>query len=107
MLGSLGDEGPESVVGAIGDMSDNFVKGTSDFTKAMLYGSKTLVGMGLNLLKNTLPTYMAVYRGTLQGNLAAGGRGGVMFDLITVPRAAVGQRAAADGCAAIRHVLFT
>jgi hypothetical protein len=63
-------------------MSDNFIKGTSDFTKAMLYGSKTLVGMGLNLLKNTLPTYMAVYKGTLHGNLRSGGGGGGMFGSI-------------------------
>ena len=76
MLGSLGGEGTTSVVGAIGKMSDNFVKGTSDFTKALLYGTKTLTGMGLNLLKNTLPTYMAVYKGTRDANLVSGGGGG-------------------------------
>jgi len=75
MLGSLGGEGTTSVVGAIGKMSDNFVKGTSDFTKALLYGTKTLTGMGLNLLKNTLPTYMAVYKGTRDANLVSGGGG--------------------------------
>ena len=32
-------------------------------------------------------------------------RGGVMFDLVIVPRPAVGQRAAANSRAAIRHVL--
>jgi hypothetical protein len=79
MLGSLGGEGTTSVVGAIGKMSDNFVKGTSDFTKALLYGTKTLTGMGLNLLKNTLPTYMAVYKGTRDANLVSGGGGGGMF----------------------------
>ena len=79
MLGSLGGEGTESLVGAIGDMSDKFVKGTTDFTKALLYGTKTLTGMGLNLLKNTLPTYMAVYKGTRDANLVSGGGGGGMF----------------------------
>ena len=34
-------------------------------------------------------------------------RGGVMFDLVIVPRPAVGQRATANGRAAIRHVLVT
>ena len=76
MLGALGGDETNNVVGAIGKMSDNFIKGTSDFTKAMLYGSKTLVGMGINLLRNTLPTYTAVYKGTLHGNLKAGGSGG-------------------------------
>ena len=78
MLGALGGEGTDSVVSSIGEMSDNFVKGTSDFTKAMLYGSKTIAGLGLNLLKNTLPTYMAVYRGTRDGNIAGGGMFGTL-----------------------------
>ena len=33
--------------------------------------------MGLNLLKNTLPTYMAVYKGTRDANLVSGGGGGM------------------------------
>ena len=69
MLGQLGGDG--ELVGAIGDMSDNFIKGTSDFTKAMLYGSKTIAKMGLNLLRDTLPTYWAVYKGTKHGTSAA------------------------------------
>ncbi len=71
MLGALGGDETNNVVGAIGKMSDNFIKGTSDFTKAVLYGTKTIAGMGLNLLKNTLPTYMAVYQGTLRGTTQA------------------------------------
>jgi hypothetical protein len=78
MLGALGGEGTDSVVSSIGEMSDNFVRGTSDFTKAMLYGTKTIAGLGLNLLKNTLPTYMAVYKGTLHGTTQAGMFGGGM-----------------------------
>ena len=77
MLGSLGEEGPESVVGAIGDMSDKFVKGTTDFTKALLYGTKTLTKMGLNLLRDVLPTYTAVYMGTRAGIMSSGGMGGM------------------------------
>ena len=73
MLGSLGGEGTDSVVSSIGDMSDAFVKGTSDFTKAILYGTKTIAGMGLNLLKDTLPTYTAVFMGTRDGTMAGGG----------------------------------
>ena len=79
MLGSLGGEGTDSVVSSIGDMSDAFVKGTSDFTKAVLYGTKTIAGMGLNLLKDTLPTYTAVYMGTKAGMMGSrmfGGLGG-------------------------------
>jgi len=73
MLGALGGEETNNVVGAIGDMSDKFIKGTTDFTKALLYGSKTLVGMGMNLLRDTLPTYTAVYTATLAANLKGGG----------------------------------
>ena len=73
MLGRLGGEGTDSVVGAIGDMSDKFVTGTTDFTKALLYGSKSLTKMGLNLLRDTLPTYTAVYTATLAANLKGGG----------------------------------
>ena len=35
MLGALGGEGTTSVLGAIGKMSDNFIKGTSDFGKEL------------------------------------------------------------------------
>ena len=79
MLGRLGGEGTDSIVGSIGDLSDKFITGTSDFTKAILYGSKTIAGLGLNLLKDTLPTYTAVYMGTKAGMMGSrmfGGMGG-------------------------------
>jgi hypothetical protein len=78
MLGSLGGEGTDSVVSSIGDMSDKFITGTSNFTKAILYGTKTISGLGLNLLKDTLPTYTAVYMGTKAGNLSSGSMFGGM-----------------------------